>query len=95
MQLESSLERYFVKQCAKRGWRAIKLIDAGRAGWPDRGVFKPDGRIFWAELKTETGKLSKIQEHRIKQLRLLNQTVYVMVGKDEIDRILDLESSML
>lgn len=92
MQLEASLERYFVKQCAKKGWDAVKLIDAGRAGWPDRTVFKPAADLFMIELKTEEGTLSKIQAHRIKKLRLLGFRVYVTYGKDQINEVLRIEA---
>lgn len=51
------------------------------AGWPDWAFWKP-GRFLLAELKTETGKLSPMQEKVIAGLRAAGVEVYVWRPSD-------------
>jgi len=88
---EKTIEKYLIKLCKEEGWECIKLIDQGRAGFPDRTVLKAMGDHFFVEVKREDGKVSKIQAHRIRKLRLLGHRVYVPHSKDEIDRLMGME----
>jgi hypothetical protein len=59
----------------------------GLAGMPDLILIGKRGQgIIWAELKTRTGKLSPIQEARIKQLLENGQEVHVWRPAD-LERI--------
>ena len=50
----------------------------GLAGMPDLILIGQRGQgIIWAELKTRTGRLSDVQEHRITQLLENGQEVHV------------------
>lgn len=66
--LESYLEKKLVKRLEKLGGLCWKFSSPGTTGVPDRIIVLPNGRIIFAELKSETGRLSKIQEYRLKQL---------------------------
>lgn len=85
--LERNLERRFREEVARRGGWAIKFT--GLAGLPDRLVIWPGGRIDFVELKTETGRVSKIQRAVHRKLTNLGVTVEVLHGREQIDEYLD------
>ena len=62
------------------------------AGWPDLVLVRPGhpGRLIFAELKTERGKLTVAQELWIEALRSAGAEVYVWRPSDvaEVDRVL-------
>ena len=80
---ESRLERYFRQEVVQRGGWTIKLT--GTKGIPDRLVMMPGGVVVFVELKTDTGRLSKIQKAVIAKLAGLGCTVEVLYGKDQVD----------
>ena len=51
MPLERAVERAFTEEAKRRGAWALKLAVAGVAGFPDRCVLAPGGRIAFVELK--------------------------------------------
>lgn len=78
------------------GWHRYHTFDSRRSshGFPD-WVFTRDGRLIFAELKSEKGKLSPNQEIWIAELKLvagLNDNVQVFVWRpsdwDEIVSVL-------
>ncbi len=85
---ESNLERRFVREVKARGGLALKM--SGMAGIPDRLVLLPGGRVVFVELKTDGGRLSKIQRHVIAMLSRLGCEVEVLYGRDQIDEWLSL-----
>lgn len=85
---EADLERKFVNTVRRNGGRAYKWVSPSNAGVPDRIVFLPSGKVYFVELKTETGKLSSIQVLQIKRLRLLGQDVRVLYGEQDIQEFL-------
>ncbi len=85
---ESNLERYFRIEVKKRGGWAIKF--RGVAGIPDRLVILPGGRIVWVELKTEKGRVSKIQKAIHRKLLAMGCEVEVLKGRAEVDEWLEL-----
>lgn len=82
--LEKDIEKLFRDEIKKAGGKAYKFTSPGNDGVPDRIVMLPDGRIVFVELKTDTGKLSKLQELQCKQIAELGQTVRVLHGLSEI-----------
>lgn len=71
------------------GGRTYKFLSPGRSGVPDRVVCLPGGRVIFAELKTETGKLSDQQKFRIAELRAMQQEVFVLYGESDVLKFLD------
>ena len=59
---ESDIERWLVSQIKDLGGIADKFVSPGNPGVPDRIIVMPNGRIIFAELKTEIGRLSNIQK---------------------------------
>ena len=77
---EKEIEHLLCAEVKKVGGRAYKFVSPGNAGVPDRIAVLPGGRIIFAELKTDTGRLSAVQELQIEILRSLGQRVYVVKG---------------
>ena len=84
--LESTLERRFVNMVRKAGGRAYKFVSPGSLGVPDRIAILPRGRIWFVELKTETGRLSPVQKRQIDTLRSLGMNVFVLWGEKGLQR---------
>lgn len=82
--LEKDIEKLFRDEIKKAGGKAYKFTSPGNDGVPDRIVMLPGGQIVFVELKTDTGKLSKLQELQCKKIAELGQTVRVLHGLSEV-----------
>lgn len=76
---ESRLEKMLNDGVRQAGGMSYKLAPI-TAGTPDRIVFWPGGRIEMVELKTEKGKLRRIQELEHYRLAKLGTEVIVVRG---------------
>lgn len=85
---ESEIERQLVAGIKKLGGRCYKWVSPGNAGVPDRIAVLPGGRVVFIELKTETGRLSKLQEVQIRRLRELGCEVMVLRGEEAVKEFL-------
>ena len=86
--LEKTIERKLVEGVRKLGGMCIKFISPGMQGVPDRIILTSEGHIMFAELKTETGRLSELQRHTIEQMRKRGADVRVVKGIDEVRELL-------
>ena len=77
---ERDIETWLRKQIVGLGGVFLKFTSPGRSGVPDRIAIFPDGRLVFVELKTETGKPTKVQAYVCKQLIDLKQTVCIVHG---------------
>tara|TARA_R100000808_G_C2148145_1_gene156256 strand:- start:1350 stop:1586 length:237 start_codon:yes stop_codon:yes gene_type:complete len=64
---EQKIQAKRIKQLEKEGFYVIKLIQTNKNGIPDLVALKDDCILF-SEIKTKNGKLSKLQQHRLKEL---------------------------
>lgn len=85
---ESDIEKKLVREIRKLGGRAYKWVSPGNDGVPDRLIFLPGGVIIPVELKTKTGKLSKLQIAQIRTLTELGSCVTVIKGEEELEDFL-------
>lgn len=76
--LESAVERALVKGARARAAWAVKMTPAGHAGFPDRIILAPDGRVAFVELKRPGGRVRPLQEATIRRLRALGFRVEVL-----------------
>lgn len=83
---ERDIEKILTDEVKKLGGKAYKWVSPGNSGVPDRIVFFPGGRHVFVELKTDSGKLSRLQEIQIRKLRSLGQPVYVAKGIDGLSQ---------
>ncbi len=85
---EKDIEKILVTEVKKLGGRAYKFVSPGNNGVPDRIVIFPGQAPVFAELKSDTGRLSAIQEAQIKRLWELGQKVFVVKGIDGVSQFL-------
>ena len=85
---ESAIERHLVEGVKKMGGMCVKFVSPGTPGVPDRIIITETGRIIFAELKTETGRLAKIQRYTIEQMQKRGADVRVVKGLDEVKQLL-------
>lgn len=87
--LEKSIETKLVAAVRQAGGWAVKFLPYELGGMPDRLVICPNGSSCWVELK-DTGKTPRVlQAYRHKQLRELNQVVFVVDGDDGIAEVVE------
>ena len=77
---ESELESILVREVKKEGGKAYKWVSPGNVGVPDRIIFFPGGEVYFVELKTETGNVSRPQMAQIQRLRDLGQQATAVRG---------------
>ena len=65
---EQQIQKKRIDQLEKEGYYVIKLIKTNKNGIPDVLAIPPDSPVIFSEIKTEKGKVSKIQEYRLKEL---------------------------
>ena len=65
---EQQIQKKRIDQLERDGFFVLKLIKTNKNGIPDVLGIHPDGRVIFSEIKTPIGKLSKIQEYRLKEL---------------------------
>lgn len=85
---ETSIEKYLRKQILKMGGKAYKWTSPGEWGLPDRIIVLPEGRVYFVELKTETGELSKAQRFQLEHLQDLGCMTRVLYGKPGVEKFL-------
>lgn len=75
---ESKIEKHLVEEVEKLGGWAIKFVPTFAAGFPDRIVLLPRGRIFFIELKAPGQKARPLQILIHKKLSRLGFEVLVL-----------------
>lgn len=86
--LESTIERHLVEGVKKRGGLCLKFVSPSSAGVPDRLIITAAGKVIFVELKTESGRLSKLQKYMIGEMRRRGADVRVLKGLDEVKQFL-------
>lgn len=85
---EATIERRLTQAVRKAGGIAYKFVSPGHSGVPDRLILLP-GRVIFVELKTETGKLSKLQIATQALMRKMGVDVRTLYGADQVDRFVE------
>ena len=81
---ESQIERRLTVMVRERGGLCYKFVSPSNPGVPDRIIITPAGRTVYVELKTEIGRLAKIQEWQIDEMRKRGADVRVIRGIDQV-----------
>lgn len=66
---EQQIQSKRIKELEAQGYYVIKLIRTNKNGIPDIIAIPPNSDVLFSEIKSSTGKLSKLQEYRIKELQ--------------------------
>ena len=85
---ESSVENYLVKQIKLRGGTAYKFSSPARRAVPDRLIVLSYAPIFFVECKAFGEPATPAQKREHVKLRNLNQKVFVVDSKKQIDELL-------
>lgn len=66
---EQAIQSKRIKQLEAEGYYVIKLITTNKNGIPDLIAIHPEKGVLFSEIKTPTGRVSKLQEYRLKELQ--------------------------
>jgi len=86
--LEKTIQSKIVAYCKQQGVLCKKIDSTSSVGFPDLVVVLPDGKVYFIELKTPTGKLSKLQERTINSLKRNHANVFVCRSLEEFKRVI-------
>ena len=65
---ESQIQSKKIKELEAQGYYVIKLIKTNKNGIPDLIAIPPNSDVEFFEVKSPTGKISPLQEFRLKEL---------------------------
>ena len=65
---ESQIQSKKIKELEAQGYYVIKLVKTNKNGIPDLIAIPRDSDVLFIEVKGPNGKLSPLQEFRIKEL---------------------------
>lgn len=85
---EARIEKHLVDGVKKLGGLCLKFVSPSSVGVPDRLIITAAGRVIFVELKTESGRLSKMQKYMIGEMRKRGADVRVVKGLDEVKQFL-------
>lgn len=77
---EQAIQNKRIKQLEAEGYYVLKLIKTNKNGIPDLIAIPADCGVIFSEVKTPTGKLSVLQEYRLKELEKHGVTTEVFRG---------------
>lgn len=66
---EQKIQSKRIKQLEAEGYYVIKLTTTNKNGIPDLLAIPPNSDVLFVEVKKAKGKLSKLQEYRINELK--------------------------
>jgi|TARA_R110000787_G_scaffold217902_1_gene326629 Holliday junction resolvase len=66
---EQKVQANKIKELEAEGYYVLKLIKTNKNGIPDLLALHPEKKILFVEVKTKKGRVSKLQEYRIKELK--------------------------
>lgn len=78
--LEKTIEAKLRDGVKELGGLCYKFTSPGSTGVPDRVVLMPGGRVYFVELKTDKGRLTKLQIFRQTELRVRGARVRTLFG---------------
>ncbi len=83
MMTEQQIQAKKIKELESQGYYVIKLTTTNKNGIPDLIAIPPNSDVLFIEVKKPKGKLSKLQEYRIKELKKYGIKTEVYRGKEE------------
>ena len=71
---EQQIQTKRIKELEEQGYYVIKLIKTNKNGIPDIIAIPPNSDVIFSDVKRPGGKLSKLQEYRLKELKDYGRT---------------------
>lgn len=91
--LERDIARYLVDRVHELGGEAYKFTSPSHRGVFDRLIVMPRGVVWFVELKSPTGRMSRLQELFQKRLTELGQRNVVLSSKDAVNNFIEILKS--
>ena len=83
MLTEQQVQTKKIKELEAEGYYVLKLVKTNKNGIPDLLALHPEKGILFCEVKRADGKLSPLQEYRIKELKEKGFKTEVHYGKND------------
>jgi Holliday junction resolvase len=77
---EQQIQSKKIKELESEGYYVIKLVNTNKNGIPDLIAIPKDSDVLFVEVKKADGKLSKLQEYRLKELTAHGVKVEIYKG---------------
>lgn len=77
---EQQIQSKKIKELEAQGYYVIKLINTNKNGIPDLIAIPKGCDVMFVEVKKPNGKLSKLQEYRLKELKEHGINVEIFKG---------------
>jgi Holliday junction resolvase len=81
--IEQQIQNKKIKQLESEGYYVIKLINTNKNGIPDLIAIPKNADVLFVEVKRPNGKLSKLQEFRLKELNEHGLKTEVYKGEEK------------
>lgn len=86
---EKEIERRMRELVRQRGGLFYKFLSPNNPGVPDRILISPTGVVWFVELKTNIGRLSKIQTQQIGKLEKRGVNIRIIRGWEAAKKFID------
>ena len=84
---ESIIQQKITQKARQQGILCVKVDSSSSRGWPDLTCVLPNGTVLFIELKTPTGKLSRLQEHMIEKLKRNQANAHIIRSVEAFDHL--------
>ena len=81
---ERQIEQRLTQAVRQRQGLCPKWVSPGLDGVPDRIIITPTGKTVYVELKTEIGRLAKVQKWQRSEMEKRGADVRVLYGLDAV-----------
>lgn len=81
---EQTIQSKIIKWLEKEGFYVIKTITCNRAGVPDIIACAPGGLFVAIEVKTPTGRVSKLQEVHVRKINYTGGIAFIARSLQEV-----------
>lgn len=81
--IEQQIQSKKIKQLESEGYYVIKLINTNKNGIPDLIAIPKNADVLFVEVKRPSGKLSKLQEFRLKELNEHGLRTEIYKGEEQ------------
>jgi len=79
---EQQIQSKRIKQLESEGYYVIKLMKTNKNGIPDLLAIAPEAQVLFSEIKTPKGKISKLQQYRLKELKEYGLRTEIYTGEE-------------
>lgn len=86
--MERDIQAKIRKKIIALGGLCVK-VDASQRGWPDLTAILPGGLVLFLEVKTPTGRVSKIQQYMHDKLSEVGANVHVVRSVEDVTTIIE------